>query len=232
MLLALVIGFGVFLSVTSYVSNVESQVGSKTTVFRASATISPYTPLSLQNLEPVEVPERWSAPTTRLQIGQLEGRRIGFTLEAGTVISSDMLLSPSSLNPNEREIAINVNPVTGIGGRVQPGDRVDIYAVFADVNGLSKQVQVLVRDVRVVSIGGQQAVQKNDKNGITQSNVVPVTLALAPENALAVTYANAFAQEVRLVGLPTDVGTNRTGEKNEYDAKALGGRAVPEGATP
>lgn len=228
MLLAVIIGLGVFVSVTSYVSNVESQVGSQTTVYRASRSIDPYTPLSLQNLEPVEIPERWSSPTSRLELRQLEGRRVGFKLEAGTVISSDMLLSPSSLNPDEREIAINVNPVTGIGGRVQPGARVDIYAVFAEVNGLPKQVQVLVRNVRVVSIGGQQTVQQNDDNGIRESDVIPVTLALEPNRALAVTYANSFAKEVRLVGLPTDVGTNRANEGSEFDAKSLGGRAVPE----
>jgi pilus assembly protein CpaB len=228
MLLALVIGLGVFLSVTSYVSNVESQVGSRTTVYRAAKTIDPYTPLSLSNLEPVEVPERWAAPTTRLEIRQLDSRRVGFKLEAGTVISSDMLLSPSSLNPDEREIAINVDPVTGLGGRVLPGARVDIYAVFADVNGLPKQVQVLVRNVRVVSLGGKQEIQQSDENGVGRSEVVPVTLALQPNSALAVTYANAFAEEVRLVGLPTDVGTNRADERNSFDAESLGGRAVPE----
>jgi pilus assembly protein CpaB len=228
MLLALAIGLGVFVSVTSYVSNVESQVGSQTTVFRAVQAIDPYTPLTQQNLEPVEIPERWSAPTTRLEMGDLEGRRIGFRVEAGTVVSRDMLLSPSSLNPDEREIAINVNPVTGIGGRVEPGAQVDIYAVFAEVNGLPKQVQVLVRNVRVVSIGGRQTVRQNDENGIEQTDVIPVTLALEPNRALAVTYANSFAKEVRLVGLPTDVGTNRAGERNSFDAKSLGGRAVPE----
>lgn len=229
MLLAVVIGLGVFLSVTSYVSNIESKVGSSTTVYRAARSIDPYTPLSLVNLEPVQVPERWSAPTTRLDLRDLEGRRVGFRLEAGTVVSSDMLLSPSSLNPDEREIAINVDPVTGIGGRIRPGDRVDIYAVFADVNGLPKQVRVLVRDVRVVSIGGQQTVQQaSEEEGLSESDVVPVTLALEPDRALAVTYANAFAKEVRLVGLPTDVGTNRVDERNTFDAKGLGGRAVPE----
>jgi pilus assembly protein CpaB len=229
MLLAVVIGLGVFVSVTSYVSNVESQVGSKTTVYRAAKTIDPYTPLDLTNLEAVELPERWSSPTTRLQLRELKNRRVGFKLAAGTVISADMLLSPSSLNPREREIAINVNPVTGLGGRVRPGSRVDVYAVFASVSGLPKQVQVLVRNVRVVSIGGKQRIRQSDEDGVSQQDAVAVTLALEPNRALAVTYANAFAQEVRLVGLPTDVGTDRVDERNAFDARQLGGRAVPEG---
>ena len=66
-----------------------------------------------------------------------------------------MLIPSSSLEHDEREIAINVDAVTGVAGRVHPGDRVDIYAVFSDVPGLAKQVRVLVRNVRIVSIGGR-----------------------------------------------------------------------------
>lgn len=233
MLLAAVIGFGVFISVTRYVSNVASQVGATTTVYRAAQAIEPYTPLSSTNLEPAEVPERWTSPTSRVDLAELEGRRVGFRVEPGTVVTRDMLLSPSDLNPDEREIAINVDPVTGVGGRVRPGDRVDVYAVFGDVPGLPKQVMVLVRNVRVVSIQGRQTVTETDEErGTGQTDVVPVTLALEPNDALAVTYATAFAEEVRLVGLPTDVGTNRTRERNNYTAGNLGGRPVPEGGAP
>ena len=225
-LLAVVIGFGVFLAVAGYVASVQREVGDRTTVYEAVGPIEPYTALSAQNLHPVEVPERWTSPTSRVQLSELEGRRVAFRLEGGPVVSAHMLLSPASRRPHEREIAINVNAVTGIGGRVRPGDSVDIYAVFADVPGLTKQVRVLVRNIRVVSIGGQQTLKQNDTDaGIDEEKVVPVTLALEPQDAKAVTYANAFATEVRLVGLPTDVGTNRSGESNVYDARSLGGSA-------
>ncbi|GLY13859.1 Flp pilus assembly protein CpaB [Kineosporia rhizophila] len=229
MLLAALLGITVFVMVASYTSNVESEVGAKVTVYQAKAQIPAYTELSEANLQPVEVPERWTSAASRQELADLLGRKVGFNVETGTTISADMLLAVSDLNPDEREIAINVDPVTGIGGRVTSGDRVDIYAVFADVNGLAKQVQVLVRDVRVVSIGGQQTVTTEDERGVGQSDVVPVTLALKPDDALAVTYANAFAQEVRLVGLPTDENADRSGEQDRFDAKQLGGKAVPEG---
>ena len=56
-----------------------------------------------------------------------------------------------------------------------------------------------------------------------------MTLALEPDDSLSVTYANAFAEEVRLVALPTDVGTDRTDDVDSFDAGNLGGTAVPEG---
>ncbi|PID52885.1 MAG: hypothetical protein CSB46_11370 [Micrococcales bacterium] len=134
------------------------------------------------------------------------------------------------MNRDEREIAINVNAVTGVAGRVRPGDRVDIYAVFGDVPGLPKSVKILVRDVRVVSIAGQQTVTQQGEDGITEAEVIPVTLALDTNNALSVTYAAAFALEVRLVALPTDVGVERGKEPQGYDASNLGGTAVKEQA--
>jgi pilus assembly protein CpaB len=66
----------------------------------------------------------------------------------------------------------------------------------------------------------------------TLQNVIPVTLALKPDAALSVTYANSFAQEVRLVGLPPGVAQDRSKEKKIFDARRLGGTAVPEGEQP
>lgn len=229
LLIAVVVAIATFLTVTRYVASVNSQVGSRVTVYRAKTAISPYTPLSDSVLEPVEVPRRWTSDSSMVSLSSLRGRRIGFRVEAGTVITRDMLIAPSDLNPDEREIAINVNSVTGVAGRVKPGDRVDIYAVFADVPGLPKSVRVLTRNTRVVSIAGKMNISGQSGNGVTETEVIPVTLALTPNDATAVTYAAAFAKEVRLVALPTDTGANRNGEKNEYDASSLGGRAVPEG---
>lgn len=228
LLTAALVAVGVLVGVTRYVADVSSQVGNRITVYRAAAPIAPYVPLSASNLEPVEVPERWTSSTSRLSLDDLDGRRVGFPLEPGTVLTSDMLIPPSELDPAEREIAINVDPVTGVAGRVRPGDFVDIYAVFADVPGLAPQVRVLVRDVRVITIGGTQVVRETDSEGaLTQDAVVPVTLALSPNDALSVTYAAAFAQEVRLVALPTDTELDRSVETDDFDAENLGGVAVP-----
>jgi pilus assembly protein CpaB len=228
MVLAVVISAGVFVSVVRYVSSVSSQVGNQTTVYRAKAAVDAYTELSGTNLEAVQVPERWTSPASRLQLRQIEGRRAGFRIEPGTVISSDMLIPASGLSKTEREIAISVDAVTGLVGRIRPGDNVDVWAVFSDVPGLPKQVHVLARNVRVISISGQQTVSTADAQGLKDAKVVPLTLALEPDAAKSVVFATAFGQ-VRLVGLPTDVGVSRLREGDTFDAGQLGGKPVAEG---
>ncbi len=227
-LLAALLAVVVFFVIASYVGRVQSQVGSVVTVYRAAEDLPAYAELDESSLVADEVPARWLSESARVTPEDLLGRRIGFNVAEGTLLSSDMLVPPSDLSPTEREIAIQVNQITGIADRVRPGDFVDIYAVFADVPGLPKQVRVLVQNVRVVSVRGSQVrVDENSPSG--QQNVVPVTLALEPNDALAVTYAAAFAEEVRLVGLPTGTPEDRTGEQGEFDAENLGGTAVPEG---
>ena len=100
--------------------------------------------------------------------------------------------------------------------------------MFAEVPGLAKQSRILVENVRVVSVAGQLQVTSPDEKTI--QNVIPVTLALQPGAALAVTYANSFAAEVRLVGLPPGVAQDRSRERKTFDARQLGGKACPEQA--
>lgn len=228
-IIAALVAIATFFVVTGYVASVNSQVGSRVTVYRATKAIAPYTPLSARNIEPVEVPARWASESAVLSMSDLQGRRIGFRVNAGSTVSSDMLIPSSSLDRDEREIAINVNSVTGVAGRVRPGDRVDIMAVFGDVPGLPMSVKLIDKDVRVVSIAGKQTVSKSTENGMTEQAVIPVTLALSPEKTMAVSYAAAFADEVRLVALPTDVGVDRDEDVEEFDAGDLGGEPVIEG---
>jgi pilus assembly protein CpaB len=229
-LLSALMAVVVFAVVIFYVSSVNSQVGPTATVYRAASDLPAYSEITEESVVEDEVPERWLSDTAVLDPVEVLGRKVGVNLEEGTMLTSDLLVPPSDLEADEREIAINVDAVTGIAGRVQPGDFVDVYAVFADVPGLAKQVQVLVRSVRVVSVQGSQ-VQVDEESETGQQTVIPVTLALKPNDALAVTYASAFAQEVRLVGLPAGTAEDRTGEDSEYDAENLGGQAIPEGET-
>ena len=225
MVLAALAAVLVFVGVSSYVANVNSRVGPMVTVYHVTKDLPAFTTLSAENTEPAEVPERWAADNTVLKGADIDGRVIATPMTAGGTVSLDGLVPPTDLDPTEREVAVNVDAVTGLAGRVRPGDRVDVYAVFAGVVGLTDQSRILVENVRVVSVLGQQQVQSPDAKTI--ENVIPVTLALPPNDALGLTYAASFAQQVRLIGLPPGVAQDRSKERKTYDARALGGKAVP-----
>lgn len=215
----------VFIGVSSYVNSVNSKVGPMVTVYQVTKDLPAFSTLSNDNTEPVQVPQRWAAANTQLEAQAIDGRVTAVPMTAGSAVSSDILVPPSNLDPDEREVAVNVNAVTGLVGRIKPGDRVDVYAVFADVAGLPQQARILVENVRVVSIEGRQQVVSASSD--TTQDVIPVTLALKPDDALSVTYANSFAKEVRLIGLPAGVAQDRSHEERTYDASKLGGKAIP-----
>ena len=113
--------------------------------------------------------------------------------------------------------------MTGIAGRVASGDFVDIYAVFADEEGTAGVSQVLVQNVRVVSVEGSLTRSEETTGGaLREAEVLPVTVALRPDEALKVTYADAFALAVRLVGLPTGIQVeDRQDEGSSFDVGDL-----------
>lgn len=227
-LLAALLAAIVFGIVSVYLKTIQSQVGNFVYVYQAKDEIPAYTELEESLLVEARIPERWVSESARVSLNSLEGRRIPFTLEPGTTITRDMLIPTSDIDPNEREIAINVDAVTGIAGRVQTGDFVDVYAVFGDVPGLTKQVQIIAQNVRIVSVQGQKTMQEEESGSISEQSVIPVTLAVPTNTALAITYAANFAEEVRLVGLPNDGIVNREGDKNLFDAQDLGGSKIEE----
>lgn len=222
MLLAGLSALVLFFVAVNYVGSVNAKIAPTTTVYKAAKQIPAFAVISEADIAEVEVPEKWTSPQAIKDAQALVGRRVSFNLAAGTYLGSDMLLPPSSLNADEREIALTVDAKTGIAGRIRTGDLVDVYAVFGeDANvGISR---VLVRGVRVVSVRGVETRTKTTpQNELQQQAVIPVTLALQPRDALVVTYADAFARSVRLVGLPPEVSTkNRSDERTSINGKNL-----------
>lgn len=227
MLAAGLAAVSLFFVAVQYIGSVNAQVAPKITVYRAAEDIGAYAVIEEGDLESVEVPEKWVSGQAVRNPEDVIGRRAAFNVATGTYLGSDMILPTSSLNENEREIALTVDAKTGVAGRVRAGDFVDVYAVFGDdaATGVSR---VLVRNVRVVSVrGAETRTQTTDRDELTEQQVIPVTLALEPAAALSVTYADSFAQVVRLVGLPPGTNTRNRGEEREaVDADDL---QIPEG---
>jgi pilus assembly protein CpaB len=222
MLLAGLTALILFFVAVNYVSSVNAKVSPTVTVYQAAKQIDAYSVVDEGDLEAVKVPKKWTSPETLDEKRTLVGRRVSFNVAKGTYLGTDMLLPPSSLNRDEREIALTVDAKTGIAGRVRSGDFVDVYAVFGEDAGRGAS-RVLVRGVRVVSVRGiETRSETSSRDELEQQQVIPVTLALKPTAALAVTYADAFAKSVRLVGLPPEANAqNRSSERSSIDADDL-----------
>lgn len=231
-IIAVLGAIGVFAGVSSYVSNVNTQVGSKVTVLALKKSRSAFAVIRQADLKTVQVPKRWVGAQTITDPSQAVGHKLAVSVSAGATLTSDLLVAPTDQTQHQRFITIKVDSVTGGATNLRAGDSVDAYAVYSDVEGLSKQVRVLVHNVKVVSVSSPQSEQNSSNAKGTSgspANYIAVTLALTAEDSLAVTYASSFAADLRIVKLPP-VGEQDPSSDDPYDAKKLGGKAVPEGS--
>ena len=147
-------------------------------------------------------------------------------IPAGSVLQEGMIGSPPELATGEREIAILVDAETGVAGKISPGSIVDIVATFAgdEQQGVKAESNVVVPGARIIDVGQPELKGGNgvQEQAADPAQVVPVTFALEPKEALTVTYAESFAAEVRLALL-------RPGEESELKAKQRVYRRPAEG---
>ncbi len=192
-------------AVVSYVSDVQSQLGPMQTVLQLDRDLDRYEPIRPRDLEEVEIPQRW-APDGALGAADDLGTLVAASdLPAGTVIQRGVLTEPPEIAPREREFAILVSPETGVGGKIQAGDVVDVYATFAGQGDEPPRSELVLQAVRIVDIA--PAVEQADPDaGFASNTAVPVTFALNADDALVLAYAESFASEVRL-GLRTAADT-------------------------
>ncbi len=194
---------GVFLLIASYVSDVAKQVGPKVNILMLTAPVAAYQPLPTGALGEVSVPAKWAPRNALGNPGQAAGLVAGVALPAGTELEQGMLIAPPALPPGSREIAVMVDTETGVAGQITPGSLVDVIASYAgNQQGKKSSTRMVVSRVRVLNIGtpttpGGSSAGVPSQAG-AQNQGVPVTFSLSPEQVLKVSYAESFAQKVRL----------------------------------
>jgi pilus assembly protein CpaB len=193
LLLVVLSAFGlvaVFVLVANYAQSLASQVGDKITVVELAAQLNPYQPLSPNMLTEVTVPRKWAPPNAVTDPSPLIGLVSRVPLPVGTELEQGMLSQAPSLTPGHREIAVLVDAETGVANQIQPGDLVDIIATFqGSGNGGHNYAEVVVPSAQVLEIGQLTG---------SGNGSVPVTFSLTPADVLKVSYAESFAQKVRL----------------------------------
>jgi pilus assembly protein CpaB len=119
------------------------------------------------------------------------------------------------LEPGMRAIAMRVEEVTAVGGNLIPGDRVDVVAVY-EMPGGAVVAQTILQNIEVLSVAqealkplpaGQRDADGDRVNDTVTSGVVSedvkqnasavtVTLAVSPEQAQMLAYAQEEANKV------------------------------------
>ncbi|MBI2303769.1 MAG: Flp pilus assembly protein CpaB [Chloroflexi bacterium] len=163
-------------------------------------------------LKEVEIPAAAKHPEALSSIRQAEGQvsRLPITGGEQVLITKFTAAREESglsfiIPPSKRAVALNTNEVTGAGGLILPGDRVDVVAVF-DAKTMGKDMSaIILQDIEVLAVAqslegelpaksaldtASQALDgKNATPTAPKTNPKPlplaktVTLAVTPEEA-------------------------------------------------
>lgn len=189
----------VFVSVLSYVGQVRAQVGNMRSVLQLTKDVPANTTITADMVRQVEAPTKWTPDTLFGDVAALQGKVAATDLSAGAFLQQGMLIPAPALQQNQREIAIMINAETGVAGKVEPGSVVDIYATFDGGQDQSSSCAVRVlSNVRVIDVGELTSAEETSGGQAEQNDVVPITFGLSAEQSLELTYAESFADTVRL----------------------------------
>jgi pilus assembly protein CpaB len=190
----------VFVLIAGYVADVRREVDPKVRLLALAKPAERYQAITDDMVKTIEMPERWAPPSALRDPGQLVGLVAGTDLEPESLLQRDMLTAPPQLAPGQRELAILVDAETGVAGKIGPDALVDVIATYPGNDRKAPESRVVVPNARIIEVGqprlaGGRGVQEQAAD---PSEVVPVTFALTPEQALVLSYAESNASEVRL----------------------------------
>ncbi|MEU5366750.1 Flp pilus assembly protein CpaB [Streptomyces sp. NPDC005925] len=200
LLLSVVCALGAFAGVLSVISDVKSKVGPEVTAYRLKSDVAPYTTLDTGQFEKVEMPERWLSDNAVTNLSQIRGKIAVTTLREGSLLQTDMIVDQPALKPGQQEVAIMVDAATGVAGKITPGATVNVYATFeGEREGAPSQSKIIVTNAKVIDVGEITALDPEESDRTQEpTDAVPITFALSTLDAQRITYAESFAQRVRL----------------------------------
>ncbi|MCF6522031.1 Flp pilus assembly protein CpaB [Streptomyces sp. JJ36] len=196
---------GAFAGVLAVIRDVESKVGPETTAYELASDVAAYQRLKPEHFTEISMPERWLPETAVTDLGAIRGKIAVNPLRKGSLLQRDMVADRPELEPGQQEIAIMIDAATGVAGKINPGDRVNIYATFeGDDSGEREEPdtsRVIVDNAQVIDVGKLTPFQDEGDDARARQREregVPITFALATPDAQRVAYAESFAEHVRL----------------------------------
>ncbi len=215
----------VFVLVAGYVADVRKEVDPKVSLLALAKPVAAHEAITDDMVKTVEMPERWAPPSAMRDAGELVGLVAATDLKPNTLLQNDMLVAPPQLAPGQRELAILVDAETGVAGKIGPDSVVDLIATYPGSQTKAPESRVVVPSARIIEVGQPRLKGGNgvQEQAADPGQVVPITFALTPEQALVVSYAETNAAEVRLALL-------RPGDSAELTKKQKVYRREPDPA--
>ncbi|MFF7971900.1 Flp pilus assembly protein CpaB [Streptomyces sp. NPDC007905] len=199
LILSVLCALGAFAGVLSVVHDAQSKLGPEVSAYRVRSDVKPYTALDTSQFEKIKMPERWLSGNAVTNLRQIQGKIAVTTLRAGSLLQTDMVVDQPALQPGQQEVAIMIDAATGVAGKITPGARVNVYATFeGKKEGDPDQSKIIVTNARVLDVGRITALDPDNSKNQQPTEAVPITFALSTLDAQRITYAESFAQRVRL----------------------------------
>ncbi|MGW7518395.1 Flp pilus assembly protein CpaB [Streptomyces sp. NPDC054796] len=199
-----------FAGVLALIRNVESKVGPEATAYELKADVPAYRALNASQFTEVSMPERWLPETAVTDLADVRGKIASNALRKGSLLQSDMMAARPELKPGQQEIAIMIDAETGVAGKINPGNEVNIYATFEGEQRTGgkgggetpSQSKVIVTGAKVIDVGKLSPLndsgEQDERTRQRERDGVPITFALSTVDAQRVAYAESFAEHVRL----------------------------------
>ncbi|MDT0612935.1 Flp pilus assembly protein CpaB [Streptomyces lancefieldiae] len=219
LILSVLCALGAFAGVLFVINDVQSKVGPEVTAYRLKADVQPYTPLGATQFEKIEMPERWLSENAVTDLAQVRGKIAVTTLKKGSVLQSDMIVDQPALQPGQQEVAIMIDAATGVAGKITPGSTVNVYATFeGEREGDPAQSKIIVTNAKVIDVGDLTSLKPDENSRDREpTDAVPITFALSTIDAQRITYAESFAQRVRLALVAPGSGTTVPDKDRTYE---------------
>lgn len=209
-LIAAILALFTLISVYSFANSIEkSSKRDYTQVVTAAVNITERTILTEEMLELKSIPTEVVSANAITDMSQAIGQFTDSSIDMGEILSSAKLHKQGEKNngltyfipQGKRAFTIEVDLVSGVGGFILPGNRVDILAtmVLKIQDGLTSTEQaptsiIISQNLEVLAAGSSIKVEADGKN-VSYSTI---TLAVTPEEAVTLNLASANGK-LRLV---------------------------------
>jgi pilus assembly protein CpaB len=183
------------------IQDVESKVGPEVTAYEVAEKIAPYQPLREDQFREIQLPERYLPDSAITDLDGLADKVAVGPLAVGSLLQSDMVSDRPELTEGQQEIAIMIDASTGVAGKIYPGATINMYGAYTfedrgeESDGERVEVvRLMVNNATVIDVGDLTEIE-DDRERV---EAVPITFALDNLDAQRVTFAEAFAEQIRL----------------------------------